>query len=63
MAKIVSLAKARKARQNEKAISPLCREGFHKWQPVKNTGFDVKQGKLVTLLRCARCGAEKTGLV
>lgn len=58
MSKVVSLEKARKARQ--KTISPLCREGFHKWQPVKTTGFDVKQGKLVTLLRCARCGAEKT---
>ena len=58
MSKVVSFQKAKKARQ--KVISPLCREGFHKWQPVKNTGFDVKQGKLITLLRCARCGAEKT---
>lgn len=58
MSKVVSFQKAKKARQ--KRISPLCREGFHNWQPVKNTGFDVKQGKLVTLLRCARCGAEKT---
>ncbi len=58
MAKVLSFQKAKKARQQ--GISPLCREGFHKWQPVKTTGFDVKQGKLVTLLRCARCGAEKT---
>ncbi|HEX4910640.1 MAG TPA: hypothetical protein VFV64_07760 [Permianibacter sp.] len=58
MSKVVSFQKAKQARQ--KVISPLCREGFHKWQPVKNTGFDVKQGKLVTLLRCERCGAEKT---
>ena len=58
MAKVLSFQKAKKARQQ--GISPLCREGFHKWQPVKTTGFDVKQGKLVTLLRCVRCGAEKT---
>jgi hypothetical protein len=27
---------------------------------VKENQFDVKQGKLVTLYRCARCGATKT---
>ncbi len=59
MTNVLSFQKARKAKQKEKAISSLCREGFHKWQPVKQTGFDVKQGKLVTLLRCSRCGAEK----
>lgn len=60
MTKVLSFQKAKKAKQNAKAISPLCREGFHKWQPVRTTGFDVKQGKLVTLLRCSRCGLEKT---
>lgn len=58
MTNVVSLAQARKARQ--KRISPLCREGFHKWQPDKQTGFDVKQGKLVTRMRCARCGCVQT---
>jgi hypothetical protein len=38
----------------------LCRNGFHKWEIVKEKQFDVKQGKLVTLLRCARCGTTKT---
>ena len=38
----------------------LCRSGFHKWQIVKERQFDVKSGKLVTLMRCARCGKEKT---
>jgi hypothetical protein len=37
----------------------LCREGFHKWVVSKNQRFDVKQGKLVTVYRCSRCGAEK----
>lgn len=37
----------------------LCRSGFHKWIIVKEKQFDVKQGKLVTLLKCARCGEQK----
>lgn len=37
----------------------LCRRGFHKWVVV-NRPFDVKQGRLVTCLRCQRCGIEKT---
>ncbi|MDX1506455.1 MAG: hypothetical protein R3221_12105 [Spongiibacter sp.] len=37
----------------------LCREGHHKWQVEKNSQFDVKQGKLVTVYRCVRCGKRK----
>lgn len=37
----------------------LCRSGFHKWQVVTNQQFDVKQGRLVTRYKCARCGEEK----
>lgn len=37
----------------------LCREGFHKWKVVTEKKFDVKQGKLVTLYECARCGKTK----
>ncbi|MDD3448067.1 MAG: hypothetical protein PHF72_03445 [Gammaproteobacteria bacterium] len=37
----------------------LCRRGFHKWQIVQEQRFDVKRGCLVTVYRCARCGAEK----
>jgi hypothetical protein len=29
---------------------------------VSERKFDVKQGQLVTLLRCERCGKEKTEL-
>lgn len=42
--------------------SSLCRDGFHRWVVVKDKQFDVKRGQLVTLYRCARCGAEKTKL-
>jgi hypothetical protein len=38
----------------------LCRRGFHKWQAVAGTPFDVKAGRLVTRFRCQRCGAERT---
>lgn len=34
----------------------LCQQAFHKWEIAGETRFDVKQGKLVTLMRCARCG-------
>jgi hypothetical protein len=40
----------------------LCKSGFHKWRVVTERKFDVKQGRLVTLRRCERCGAEQTSL-
>lgn len=40
----------------------LCRSGFHKWQVKAEKQFDVKQGKLVTVSICQRCGIEKTEL-
>ncbi|MBI3546699.1 MAG: hypothetical protein HY081_08950 [Gammaproteobacteria bacterium] len=40
----------------------LCKSGFHKWKIVTENKFDVKGGKLVTLLRCERCGKEQTKL-
>jgi hypothetical protein len=38
----------------------LCASGFHKWDIVQEKSFDVKLGKLVTLLKCRRCGATRT---
>ncbi|BFM17233.1 hypothetical protein R50073_34160 [Maricurvus nonylphenolicus] len=37
----------------------LCRSGFHKWEVVQEKQFDVKQGKLVTIYKCKRCGKQK----
>lgn len=37
----------------------LCRNGHHKWEISKKNQFDVKQGKLITLYRCSRCGATR----
>jgi hypothetical protein len=38
----------------------LCGRGFHKWAIDQKKQFDVKQGKLVTVYKCSRCGATKT---
>ena len=40
----------------------LCAHGFHKWRVVTARRFDVNRGKLVTLRKCERCGAEETRL-
>jgi hypothetical protein len=37
----------------------LCKSGFHKWKIKTNQQFDVKQGRLVTVSECERCGATK----
>jgi len=38
----------------------LCRNGHHKWVVDKEKQFDVKQGKLMTLYRCSRCGKMRS---
>ncbi len=40
----------------------LCGRGFHKWEIWQKKQFDVKSGRLVTVHKCARCGAQKTTL-
>ena len=37
----------------------LCKSGFHKWEIQQEKQFDVKQGKLITLEICARCGKTR----
>ncbi|NNL99148.1 MAG: hypothetical protein HKO62_00265 [Gammaproteobacteria bacterium] len=52
-----------RARRSRKARNKtLCKSGFHKWEADKHRQFDVKQGKLVTLERCTRCGLTRTTL-
>lgn len=41
----------------------LCARGFHKWAIDHKQQFDVKQGRLVTVRRCIRCGVTRTSLV
>ncbi|MEJ2345117.1 MAG: hypothetical protein P8076_00680 [Gammaproteobacteria bacterium] len=55
------LLKFKKPKASEKHRGKsLCRSGFHKWEALAATPFDVKQGKLVTRYRCARCGTVRT---
>lgn len=37
----------------------LCRSGHHKWAVDKAQRFDTKQGRLVTVYRCERCGKTR----
>jgi len=37
----------------------LCRNNHHRWAADKTTRFDVERGRLVTVLRCERCGATR----
>lgn len=37
----------------------LCQHGFHRWKIVTAQQFDVKQGRLVTVFACERCGEKK----
>ena len=48
--------------QDKNRGKTLCLNNFHKWLIVSERKFDVRQGRLVTLYRCARCGKEKTEL-
>lgn len=58
---VIQLRKARAERNHKRAAGrTLCDSGFHKWQVVKQSLFDVKQGKLVTVERCQRCGQQRT---
>ena len=63
LAKVVRLNKARKERRRARARgNTLCKSGHHRWSIDKKREFDVKQGKLVTVRRCERCGATKATL-
>lgn len=37
----------------------LCKSGFHKWEIQQDKQFDVKEGKLITLEKCIRCGKTR----
>lgn len=58
MSKILPFKRPRPAERHKG--NTLCRRGFHQWQVDKEKQFDSRQGRLVTILRCKRCGATKT---
>jgi hypothetical protein len=58
------IVKFRKPSLREKAEGKtLCRSGFHKWRVMADRTFDVRRGRLITLMRYARCGKEQTKLL
>lgn len=60
---MTNVVQFKKPSQKEKAKGKtLCRNGFHKWKVWQKKQFDVKSGKLVTVLKCERCGETKTEL-
>ncbi|HSG89784.1 MAG TPA: hypothetical protein VLA56_11275 [Pseudomonadales bacterium] len=68
MAEVIELRPgdgARRRRDKAKAKArgrTLCDRGFHKWSVDGSTRFDVKAGRLVTLVRCERCDATRSEL-
>ena len=60
MSKPTNLDKFRKRKRKEQARGhTLCGRGFHKWVFDGRKQFDVKQGKLISIERCSRCGATR----
>ncbi|MGD9841972.1 MAG: hypothetical protein AB7F79_00635 [Steroidobacteraceae bacterium] len=58
---VIQLRKTKSVRTAKRAEGKtLCGSGFHKWQIVKQSQFDVKQGKLLTTERCQRCDKQRT---
>jgi hypothetical protein len=57
MADILVFKKKKQAEKHKGKT--LCKSGFHKWKILKERQFDVKQGKLVTVYQCSRCGKQK----
>ncbi|MEW5008307.1 MAG: hypothetical protein AB1Y36_03385 [Cycloclasticus sp.] len=52
----------RKSLADKHRGNTLCRNGHHRWRVDKNKVFDVKQGRLVSVYQCTRCGLKKNTL-
>jgi hypothetical protein len=37
----------------------LCNSNHHKWKICQKKQFDVREGRLVTVYKCQRCGKQK----
>lgn len=57
-----ALARRKRARKTKANGITLCRRGLHRWQLDPKKQFDVREGRLVTVRRCSRCGATRTTL-
>lgn len=63
MGEIIKFKRPKSTSRQQAEGKTLCNSGFHRWETVSERKFDVKQGELVTLLRCQRCGKEQTKLL
>lgn len=59
MSNIIPFSRTRRRRIKQEKRA-LCNSGHHKWEIVQSQRFDVKQGRLLTVLRCKRCNATKS---
>jgi hypothetical protein len=60
MAEIIPFAPPKKKKHDTPNRSVLCQNGHHRWVVWQKKPFDVKQGRLITIYRCERCGAERS---
>lgn len=60
MADIIPFAPGKKKKPAAPQRSALCQNGHHRWVVWQKKPFDVKQGKLITIYRCERCGIERS---
>jgi hypothetical protein len=60
MAEIIPFKPAKKKKHSAPTRSALCQNGHHRWAVWQKKPFDVKAGKLITIYRCERCGAERS---
>lgn len=58
--KLVQFKKpAGKPKTGKGKVLGMCEHGFHRWKICKDKQFDSREGKLVTIYRCERCGKQK----
>ncbi|HCD26548.1 MAG TPA: hypothetical protein DER02_03450 [Gammaproteobacteria bacterium] len=50
--------KKKRRKENAKATT-LCKSGFHKWTDDPKKQFDVREGRLISIQICSRCGTTK----
>ena len=61
MSQPTDINKFRKQKLKAKGkANTMCRRGFHKWQFDDKKQFDPKEGKLVSVERCERCGVTRS---
>jgi len=58
MSNVVQFKKTKPSEKHKGNL--LCKRNFHKWEIDQEKQFDVKQGRLVTVYKCKRCGKFKT---